>query len=450
LWGFRALAFSGVSRLVGPSKQLIGEEMLDIQLIRNAPENVKRGLAKKGSTVDIEGLLTLDAKRRELIASRDELRRQRNQISAEVGKKKQSGADVDDLMLKSRQIGDEIKSREAQIAELNATLEDKLLLIPNLPTEDVPEGTESENNREVKRWGKLPRLNFEPLPHWELGQVLDILDLERASKISGPGFVLFKGPGARLVRALVNFMLDVHTTEHGFTEVFPPFLVKRETMVGTGQLPKFDEEMYALRDDPLYLIPTAEVPVTNIFQDEVLPAGALPVCLTAYTACFRREAGAAGRETRGIYRVHQFDKVELVKFTRPERSWDELESLTLAAEDILERLGIAYRRMVLCGGEMSFAAAKCYDLEIYALGCKRWLEVSSCSNFTDFQARRAKIRFKDETGQVRFVHTLNGSGLAVPRLVIAILENFQQRDGSVVLPEAIRPYMGGLEVITPP
>ncbi|MDP6380520.1 MAG: serine--tRNA ligase [Phycisphaerae bacterium] len=424
--------------------------MLDIQLIRNDPETVKRGLSRKGSDADVDGLLALDGQRRRLISQRDDLRRQRNAISKDIGKKKQGGGDADKLMAESREIGEKIKRLEAGVTELDASLQDALLLIPNLPADDAPEGIEPENNREVKRWGEVPRMDFEPLPHWELGPLLDVIDFERAAKISGAGFSLYTGLGSRLVRGLLNFMLDVHTSEHGFTEVFPPFLVKREAMVGTGQLPKFEEELYALRDDPLYLIPTAEVPVTNIYRDEILPAEALPICLAAYTACFRREAGAAGRETRGIIRVHQFNKVELVKFARPETSRDELESLTLAAENILERLGIAYRRLELCCGDMSLAAAKCYDLEIYSVGCRRWLEVSSCSNFADFQARRARIRYRGEDGQVKFVHTLNGSGVALPRLVIAILENFQQRDGSVVLPEAIRPYMGGLEAITPP
>ncbi|MDK1031098.1 MAG: serine--tRNA ligase [Planctomycetia bacterium] len=424
--------------------------MFDIQLIRNEPQRVKDALARKGEDVDIDGLLAIDENRRGLITRRDELRRQRNLISEEVGNKKQAKQDAPDLVAKSRKIGQAVKDLETQIAELDATLENRLLLIPNLPAEDVPAGTEAKDNVEVKRWGEMPKHDFEPLPHWELGEMLDIIDLKRAAKISGSGFVLFKGAGARLVRALLNFMLDVHTAEHGFTEVFPPFLVNRKAMTGTGQLPKFDEEMYSLRDDPLYLIPTAEVPLTNMFREEILPADALPIRLTAYSPCFRREAGAAGLETRGIIRVHQFNKVELVEFTRPEKSWDELESLTRSAEDILERLGLAYRRMVLCAGEMSFSAAKCYDLEIYAVGCKRWLEVSSCSNFTDFQARRAQIRFKDEDGGTRFVHTLNGSGVALPRLIIAILENFQQSDGSVVVPKAIRPYMGGMKAITPP
>jgi len=321
------------------------------------------------------------------------------------------------------------------------------LMVPNLPADDVPDGKSSEDNQIVKTVGELPKLDFPAQAHWDLGAKLGILDLERGAKISGSGFCLFVGQGSRLVRALLNWMLDVNTGEQGYTEVWPPALVSARAMTGTGQLPKFEQEMYKLRDDPYYLIPTAEVPVTNMYQDEILAEADLPILRTAYTPCFRREAGAAGRETRGMIRVHQFDKVELVKFTTPETSVEEHEKLTRAAETLLERLGLTYRRVLLCAGDMSFSAAKCYDLEVYAAGCGRWLEVSSCSNFGDFQARRANIRYRDGQGKVRFVHTLNGSGLALPRVFIAILENFQQADGTVRIPDVLRPYLGGREYL---
>jgi seryl-tRNA synthetase len=322
--------------------------------------------------------------------------------------------------------------------------------VPNIPAPDVPVGRTGADNVEVRRWGKPPGFEFQPRAHWDIGSDLGILDFERAAKVAGSNFALFKGAGARLVRALYSFMLDLHTREHGYTEVFPPFLVNRGAMTGTGQLPKLEEDMYHLDADDLFLIPTAEVPVTNLYRDEILNHEDLPIRHTAYTACFRREAGSYGRETRGLLRVHQFDKVEMVKFVHPEKSYEELESLLACAEAVMQHLGLHYRVMKLCTGELSFSGTKCYDIEAYAPGVDRWLEVSSCSNFEDFQARRANIRFRDADGKVKFVHTLNGSGVALARLIACILETYQQEDGSVRLPACLAPYMGGLDTIRKP
>jgi seryl-tRNA synthetase len=422
--------------------------MFDINLIRNNLDLVERGLKRKGAKVDLVAVRELDEKRRSLVTERDDLRSRRNTVSKEIGKLKASGGNADAQMAESRTMGDRVKEIETEVAALDEKLQAAMLNIPNLPLEEVPDGAGSEDNKVVKTWGQLPKFDgFEPQAHWDLGEKLGVLDLGRAAKISGSGFTLFVGQGSRLVRALISFFIDTQTTVNGYTEVWPPALVNAKTMTGTGQLPKFEEELYKLRDDPFYLIPTAEVPVTNIYQDEILSEADLPRCLTAYTPCFRREAGAAGRETRGMIRVHQFDKVEMVKFTTPESSPAEHEKLTRNAEDLLERLGLCYRRLLLCSGDMSLSSAKCYDLEVYAAGCKRWLEVSSCSTFTDYQARRANIRYRDAQGKVRFVHTLNGSGLALPRVFISILENFQQSDGTVRIPECLRPYMGGHEFI---
>jgi seryl-tRNA synthetase len=422
--------------------------MLDMALIRTEADVVRRGLARKGEpATSVDNLLAVDERRRAMTTERDDLRTKRNTISKEVGRLKSQGASADEQMAESRRLGDAIKDLETRLAAVEEELSAAALMVPNLPADDVPDGTSSEDNRVVKTVGELPKLDFAAQAHWDLGAKLGILDLERGAKISGSGFCLFVGQGSRLVRALLNWMLDVNTGEQGYTEVWPPSLVSARTMTGTGQLPKFEQEMYKLRDDPYYLIPTAEVPVTNMYQDEILAEADLPILRTAYTPCFRREAGAAGRETRGMIRVHQFDKVELVKFTTPETSVEEHEKLTRAAETLLERLGLTYRRVLLCAGDMSFSAAKCWDLEVYAAGCGRWLEVSSCSNFGDFQARRANIRYRDSGGKVRFVHTLNGSGLALPRVFVAILENFQQADGTVRIPEVLRPYMGGREYL---
>jgi seryl-tRNA synthetase len=345
-------------------------------------------------------------------------------------------------------VSEEIRKIEGDITCIENGERDILLVLPNLPHESVPEGTNEKENIEVRRWGDPPKLTFEPKPHWQIGEDLEIIDFQRASNIAGARFALLKGAGALLERALINFMLDLHTREHGYTEVLPPFMVNKKAMTGTGQLPKFEDELFKMERDGYYLIPTAEVPVTNIHQGEILQADSLPIYYTAYTPCFRREAGSYGKDTRGLIRQHQFNKVELVKFCRPEDSYDELEKLTNDAEDVLRRLGLPYRVVTLCSGDMGFAAAKTYDIEVWLPGQDTFREISSCSNFEDFQARRADIRYKSAKGGTEYVHTLNGSGLAVGRTLVAILENYQQEDGTVVVPEALRPYMGGLERIT--
>jgi seryl-tRNA synthetase len=345
-------------------------------------------------------------------------------------------------------VSDKVKQLESEIKTLNEDLDFLLKRIPNIPADDVPVGKDPTSNVMVKSWGEKKAFSFTPLPHWELGKELDILDFERAAKISGTGFTLYKGAGARLERALCNFMLDLHTQEHGYIEVLPPYLVNRTSMTGTGQLPKLEEDMYRLPDDDLFLIPTAEVPVTNIHANEILTNKELPILYAAYTACFRREAGSYGKDTKGMIRVHQFNKVELVKFVRPETSYDELESLLSVSEKVLQLLGLQYQVVKLCTGDLSFAAAKCYDIEVWSPGVDKFLEVSSCSNFEDFQARRSNIRFRDDdNGNLKFVHTLNGSGVALPRTMIAILETYQREDGTVEIPDVLKPYMNGLDII---
>lgn len=424
--------------------------MLDIKFVRENPDAVRRAAAAKRATVDIDAILSLDAKRRELLAKVESLKAERNTGSKEVGRLRKAGQDSAPLEARMRAIGEEIKLLDAEVSRVTAERDRLMAFVPNIPAPDVPEGPDSSANVVVREWGQKREFAFEPRPHWELGERLGILDQERAAKISGTGFILFRGAGARLERALWSFMLDLHTREHGYTEVFPPFLVTRDCMFGTGQLPKLEEDMYRLSADDLFLVPTAEVPVTNLHREEIIPGAALPLAYTAYTACFRREAGAWGRDTRGIVRVHQFDKVELVRFVRPESSADELEKLVGHAEEVLKKLGLHYRVVKLCTGDLSFAAAKCYDIEVWAPGLGRYLEVSSCSNFGDFQARRANVRYRDpETGAVGYVHTLNGSGTALPRALVALLETFQEADGSVRVPEALRPYMGGVDVLRP-
>lgn len=422
--------------------------MLDINLIRNNPDRVKQAITNKHEeAASVDQILELDTQRRSLIHSCEQLKNKRNEKSREVSELKKKGLDATGIIEETKKIGDDIKSIEEKLKELEPRINDLLLRIPNIPAADVPIGKDEHDNVVVKTWGQRKTFDFTPLPHWELGRILNILDLERSSKISGSGFILLKGHGAKLERALFCFMLDVHTREHGYTELFPPFLVNRTSMTGTGQLPKLEEDMYRTSADDLFLVPTAEVPVTNIHRDEILSCKDLPVYYTAYTPCFRREAGSYGKDTRGIIRVHQFNKVELVKVVKPETSYNELESLLGNAERILQLLGLEYRVAKLCTGDMSFAAAKCYDIEVWAPGLGKFLEVSSCSNFEDFQARRINIRFRDEDGKLRFVHTLNGSGLALPRTVIAILETYQQKDGSVIIPDVLHPYMGGMKVI---
>ncbi len=423
--------------------------MLDINFIRNNPDKVKQAIAlKHEKAASIDQILEIDAQRRATIHACEQLKSRRNEQSREVSELKKKGQDASKIIEETKKIGDEIKSGEEKLKELDSQITNLMLRIPNIPAADVPIGKDEKDNVIVKSWGQRKTFDFTPLPHWELGSNLNILDTERASKISGSGFILLKGLGAKLERALFSFMLDVHTRDHGYTELFPPFLVNRTTMTGTGQLPKMEEDMYRTAADDLFLVPTAEVPVTNIHRDEILSCKDLPIRYTAYTPCFRREAGSYGKDTRGIIRVHQFNKVELVKLVRPETSYDELELLLGNAERILQILGLEYRVAKLSTGDMSFAAAKCYDIEVWAPGVGKFLEVSSCSNFEDFQARRINIRFRDEDGKLRFVHTLNGSGLALPRTVIALLETYQQKDGTILIPDVLQPYMGGIKAIS--
>ncbi|HEY6011302.1 MAG TPA: serine--tRNA ligase [Nitrospirota bacterium] len=427
--------------------------MLDLRLVRENTEVVRAALSRRGITIDLTEFLNLDAKRRAGQQEIETLRRKRNDASEEIGRLKKAGQPADDKVAEMRAVGDQIAALESGARDVEEAQRNILLNIPNLPHASVPDGKDENDNREIRRWspqgGEPPKFAFEPKPHWDLADYLDIIDFDRASKIAGARFALYKGMGARLERALINFMLDLHTTEHHYTEMLPPFMVNRTSMTATGQLPKFEEELFKVENGTYFLIPTAEVPVTNIHRDEVLPEERLPVLYTAYTPCFRREAGSYGKDTRGLIRQHQFNKVELVKFTTPESSYDELEKLTANAETVLKRLGLAYRVIVLCTGDMGFSAAKTYDIEVWLPAQNKYREISSCSNFEDFQARRGNIRYKVKGGKkTELVHTLNGSGLAVGRTVVAILENFQQPDGSVVIPEVLRPYMGGAERIT--
>ncbi|MDR9756563.1 MAG: serine--tRNA ligase [Thermacetogeniaceae bacterium] len=417
--------------------------MLDLKFIRSNQDKVKKALADRHYDFDLDQVLVWDERRRSLIGESEQLKNRRNTLSQEVGRLKAAKQDATQLQEEVRGIGKRIKELDQELADLEQKMNNALLMIPNIPHESVPVGEDEEDNLVLRAEGEPPKFSFEPRPHWEIGEGLDILDFARGVKLAGARFTVLKGWGAKLERALVNFMLDLHTREHGYTEVFPPFLVNRATMTGTGQLPKFEEDLFLCEREDLFLVPTAEVPVTNLYSSEILSAEQLPIYHTAYTACFRAEAGAAGRDTRGLIRQHQFNKVELVKFTTPEDSYLELEKLTNDAEEVLRRLGLAYRVVSLSTGDLGFSAAKTYDLEVWlpAAGCYR--EISSCSNFEDFQARRANIRYRPEQGaRPRFVHTLNGSGLAVGRTLAAILENYQQEDGSVVVPDVLRPYIG--------
>jgi len=419
--------------------------MLDAKLIRSEPDKVRQSLINRNAdTALLDRFLELDEQRRTTLYEVEKLKAERNTVSEEIAKMKKAKQDATSEIERMREVSQRIKQMDADVAEVEARLSESLLNLPNLAHESVPVGKDESANQILRTWGEPRKFDFEPVPHWELATTLDIIDFERGSKISGSGFILYKDLGARLERSLINWMLDVHTREHGYTEVFPPFLINRTSMTGTGQLPKFEEDMYHTdKDDDLFINPTAEVPVTNIHADEILGLEQLPVCFTAYTACFRREAGSAGKDTRGLLRVHQFDKVEMVKLVAPETSYDEHEKMLHDAEDILQRLGIPYRVVLLSTGDMGFSAAKCYDLEITAPGVDKWLEVSSVSNCEDFQARRANIRYRPEVGaKPEFVHTLNGSGVALPRLVVSLLENYQQADGTVAMPDVLRPYMG--------
>jgi len=422
--------------------------MLDPKFIRENPDVVKQVLKDRNDKFDLDAFLSIDEERRRLMRQIEELSALQNAIDVEMKTIIKEKKDPASKIAQAREIKKKIGELNKTFSELEARFKDQLLRIPNVPNPSIPKGHPS-NNKVIKEWGSKRKFDFKPLDHIALAEGLDIIDFKRAAKISGSNFVLFKRAGARLERALIAFMLDLHTQKHGFTEIFPPMLVNRDSMRATGQLPKLEEDMYKLQDDDLFLIPTAEVPVTNIHRNEVLREENLPIYYTAYTACFRREAGSYGKDTKGLTRVHQFDKVELVKFVKPDSSYEELEKLLTNACTVLELLGIPYRILELATGDISFAAAKCYDIEIYAPGIDKWLEVSSCSNFEDFQARRANIRYKEkETGKLKFVHTLNGSGVALARLVVSIFENYQQADGAITIPEVLRPYMGGLEKIS--
>lgn len=424
--------------------------MLDIKYIRECTEAVKSGLDRRGKVFSaaIERLLALDADRRKWLQESETLKNRKNKISAEVGKMKQEGQDASAKMQEVKEINESIKGYDDQTQSAEAEARRILLDIPNIPEATVPVGADESANVVIRAWGQKPELGFKAKNHIALGEELDIVDFKRAAKISGARFAVYKGSGAALLRALINFMVDTQTRENGYQELYPPFLVNAESLIGTGQLPKFEEDLFKLRDDPYYLIPTAEVPVTNFHRDEVLKEEDLPIRYTAYTPCFRREAGSYGKDTQGLIRQHQFDKVELVKFVKPERSWEELESLVADAESILQKLGLHYRVVSLCTGDLGFSSAKTYDLEVWLPGQDAYREISSCSNFTDYQARRAMIRYKKKDGsKPEYVHTLNGSGLAAGRLFVAILENCQQEDGSLLIPKALQPYMHGLETI---
>jgi seryl-tRNA synthetase len=414
--------------------------VLDIKLIRDNPEIVREAMEKRGESAPLDQITSLDEQRRQLLHEMETLRAHRNEVSKQLG----TIADKPpQLIAEMRQLGEKVTSLEAEICRVESELNDFLLRLPNIPAADVPVGKDTQDNIVVRSWGKPTDISFTPLPHWELAEKLNIIDFQRGVKLSGSRFYVLKGQGAHLQRALITFMLDLHVKEHGYTEIYPPFMVKRECMVGSGNLPKFADNLYHDEEDDLWFVPTAEVPLTNLHRDEVLPPGTLPLYYVAYTACFRREKMAAGKDTRGIKRGHQFDKVELYKFTEPETSDVELEKLVGNAEDISRRLGIPYRVLQLCTGDLGFASVKSFDIEMWAPGCGEWLEVSSCSNCGDFQARRTNIRYRPEPkAKPSFVHTLNGSGLALPRVLIALLENYQQTDGSIKVPEALIPYMG--------
>ena len=423
--------------------------MLDLNRFRTDPDAVKAGLARKGvPPSEVDEVLALDERRRDAIVRAEALKSNRNEVSKQIGALKKQGADTSAAQAQMRLAGEEIAALDLVSVGAEAEVRDRLMRLPNIPSAMVPDGRDESGNRVEKIWGEAPKMSFEPKPHDELGVALGILDFEAAAKMSGARFVVLRGAGAALERALISFMLDLHTSRHGYSEVLPPYLVKPHALEGTGNLPKFEADLFKVDGGDFYLIPTAEVPVTNIHRDEILEETRLPVRYCAFTPCFRSEAGSYGKDTKGMIRQHQFHKVELVKFVHPDTSYEELESLTRDAEEVLEALGLHYRRMTLCTGDMSFSSAKTYDLEVWLPSQGRFREISSCSNFEDFQARRAGIRFKPAGGKPRFVHTLNGSALAVGRTLVAILENFQREDGSVAVPAVLRPYMGGLEVVS--
>ncbi len=423
--------------------------MLDVKLLREDLARVKERMATRATAVDWDEFATLDRERRDALNRLERLKEKKNTLSGEIGKVRRSGGDALHLMREVEEVTKEIRQSEPQVASLEERFESFMLRLPNLPHADVTVGRDARDNKEVRRWGEPNTFDFPAKNHWEIGEELGILDFARAAKLAGARFALYQGAGARLERALINFMLDLHTAEHGYQEIMPPALANRATLTGTGNLPKFEEDLFRIDSPELFLIPTAEVPLTNIHRDETLQREQLPIKYTAYTPCFRREAGSYGQDVRGLIRQHQFNKVEMVKLSEPESSYRELDFMVQDAEDVLRRLNLPYRVVELCTGDMGFASAKTYDLEVWLPGQATYREISSCSNCEDFQARRAQIRYrKEKKSKPIFVHTLNGSGLAVGRTLVAILENYQQRDGSVVLPEVLRPYMGGLEKIT--
>lgn len=415
--------------------------MLDLKFVRTNPEVVKEALLKRNADINLDGFLSEEEKRRQVLFKVETLKAERNKVSEEVARLKKNGENAEELIINMRKVGEQIRELEDSLREIEQKMEEVLYLIPNIPHESVPVGRDENDNLEVRRWGTPPKFDFEPLAHFELGEQLDILDFARAGKVTGTRFTFYKGLGAKLERALINFMLDRHSAK-GYQEIFPPFIVNRQSMTGTGQLPKFEQDVFKLENSDYFLIPTAEVPVTNIYRDEILDGEKLPLYYCAYSACFRAEAGAAGRDTRGLIRQHQFNKVELVKFSLPENSYDELETLTADAEDILQVLELPYRVVTLSTGDLGFSSAKTYDIEVWLPSFNTYREISSCSNFEDFQARRANIRFRRGKNKPEFVHTLNGSGIAVGRTVSAILENYQDKEGGVKIPRALQPYIG--------
>jgi seryl-tRNA synthetase len=426
-------------------------KMLDIKRVRDNFAEIKEMLLTRnedlGNLDDFEGL---DAKRRELIAKTEELKAERNKVSEQISIMKRNKENADEVIARMRQVGDEIKELDVQLNDVEERFKDMMMRLPNIPHESVPVGTTEDDNVEEYTWGEIPAFDFDIKAHWDLATDLKIVDFERGAKVTGSRFLFYRGLGARLERALMTFMMDLHAEEHGYEEMLPPVIVNRDSLTGTGQLPKFEEDVFKLEETDYFMIPTAEVPVTNFYRDEILPAEALPQGFAAYSACFRSEAGSAGRDTRGLIRQHQFNKVELVRFVKPEESYEQLELLTNHAEKVLQLLGLPYRKLKMCTADLGFTAAKKYDLEVWIPAQNMYREISSCSNFEDFQARRANIRFRREpNAKPEYVHTLNGSGLAIGRTVAAILENYQQADGSVVIPEVLRPYMGGKEVIAP-
>lgn len=424
--------------------------MLDIKLLRNNFEEVEKALATRNEDFDLSKFKDLDDKRRALLGEMESKKAEQKKVSKQIPAKKKAGEDVSEILAEMKVLSEDVKNLNAQVNEVESELNDWMLTIPNIPHPSVPAGATDEDNVEIRKFGEPTKFDFEPKAHWDLGKDLGILDPETAAKISGTRFTVYRDLGARLERAIMNFFLDTHTSKHGYTEVFPPFMVSRESMTGTGQLPKFEEDAYKVLGDgkEYFLVPTAEVPVTNMYREQILDGSQLPIKHCAYTACFRAEAGSAGRDTRGLIRQHQFNKVELVKFTKPEDSYDELEKLTHDAEEVLQMLGLPYRVVKICIGDLGFTAAMKYDIEVWMPSYNRYVEISSCSNFEEFQARRANIKYKDNIkDKAKYVHTLNGSGVAIGRTTAAIMENYQQEDGSVVIPEVLRPYMGGVEII---